>query len=102
MKRFILTLTLAIGLFLLVTACGDLGNKGMGGTGTITFKGIDWGCWGINFDHGGLYEIPFFDLPQEFQQPGLRVWIEARLSQQQISFCGDTLAVIDIIQIRRL
>ncbi len=102
MKRFILTLTIAIGLLLLITTCGDLGDQGIGGTGTITYSSLEGGCWGINLDHGGHYEIWAYDLPQEFQQPGLRVWIDARLSRSQISYCGSSDGIIDILKIQRL
>ncbi len=102
MKQFILTLAIAIGLLFLVMACGDLGDQGIGGVGTITYSSIEGGCWGIRLDHGGFYEIRSFDLSQEFQQPELRVWIDARLSRGQVSFCGSSDGIIDILKIQRL
>ncbi len=71
---------LAAAICLLLTlSCSDLGDQGIGGTGTITYTGVEGGCWGIDLDHGGFYEIrdPYLDLA--FKKPGLRVWIDARL-----------------------
>ncbi len=97
MKRFILTLTLAIGLLLLITSCGDLGdndNNVIFGTGTITYSSIEGGCWGIHMDQGTFYE--FNDLPDSYRQDGLRVKLQARQSRRFITYCYSSDGIIDI------
>jgi hypothetical protein len=89
-----------VGLLFLINGCSDQGEPAITGNGTIAFSSLDGGCWFIDLDDSVYYE--FRDLPEGFRHDGLRVRIAAKLSRSQISFCGSSNGVIDVIEIHRL
>jgi len=69
------------------------------GTGTITYLSFEGGFYGIVGDDDNNYDP--INLPQEFQEDGLRVSFAARICEDQISFHMWGI-IIEIIRIERL
>lgn len=72
------------------------------GTGTIVYNDVEGGFYGIVADvltpRIPLRKLDPIDLPQEFQQDGLRVWFKVRLRPDLYSYhmWGILVEILDI------
>lgn len=77
---------LALGLALAALgSCGPLGPDGFfSGTGTVEFLQVEGGCWSIQTETERYEPV---NLPEEFEEDGLRVRFEAEVREDLGSIC---------------
>lgn len=69
-------------------------------TGTVRYITLEGGFWAVRGDDGTTYD-PLGGLPQDFQQDGLRVRLDARIRTGVGSF-HMVGPVVEILALRRL
>ena len=76
---------LILGLSLAFFSCAGRSTGMISVKGTVKYQALEGGFYGIEGDDGTHYD-PVSPLPEEFQQPGLRVKFKARKNENLVGF----------------